>query len=52
MIDMEKITMFEWIIGGGFFTFFCLAIWRLVRAAGHDPVTREIRNFDIQVYKK
>lgn len=52
MINMEKITMIEWVIGGGFFTFFLIAIWRLLRAAGHDPVTQDIRNFDIQMYKK
>jgi len=51
MIDVEKITMIEWIIGGGLFTFLCLALWRLLRAAGDAPVTREIQGFDIQAYK-
>lgn len=51
MIDVHKITMVEWIIGGGLFTFLCISIWRLLRSAGDDPATQEIRGFDINAYK-
>lgn len=52
MVDIDRISMVEWIIGGVFFTFFSIAVWRLLRALGNKTTpTHEIRNFNIQSYK-
>ena len=51
MISLEKITLLEWVIGGGFFLFFCIAVWRLLRSCSEEPVAHEISNFDFQAFK-
>ena len=48
MINVDKISLIEWIIGAGLFLFFCIVMWRLVRAANDDPITHEIHNFDLK----
>ena len=50
MIDLDKISLLEWCLGGGLLVFFCLTWWRLLRST-HRTINREISGFDLHSFK-
>ncbi len=50
MIEVDRISLVEWLLGGGLLTFFCVAWWLLLRPR-QETITREIAGFDLHSFK-